>query len=455
MSNGRGRHGSIFSGMILILAGVLLLLHTYHPTFEIWRLFSRWWPLLLIFWGLVKLYERLAGKRSGDTASGNVTGGEVLLVVVLLLLIATVGGLGWIRTHRGSVDISDIAFLWGAPYSFTEEIPAKPIPAASHISISSGRGDITVISEDAAEIRIIENKTAYASEQNEAQSAASRVHVDLVEKGNGNYEVRPSEESGGNHVDVKLEVRVPKQASVAVSADRGDVSISGIEGSVSVQVRSGDINVRNSGSDVSVSAAHGDIHVVGAAGDVTISGHGSEVEIADIKGQVAIEGDFFGPIRMAHVDKGVRLLSRKTDLTVTQLNGQIEAGSGRVEISNNIGDVTLATRKSDVTIENPGGRVQITDDGGDIEIHFAQPPRADVSIESRSGDLSLSIPPQSSFQLDAQTQNGDLECDFSGLASLRKRNGDNQGLTGQVGAHGPAIRLRTQHGDIRIRKNGS
>ncbi len=455
MSNGRTRYGSIFSGAILILAGVLLLLHAYHPNSMIWGLFSRWWPLLLIFWGLVKLYERMAGKRSGDTASGSVTGGEVLLVVVLLLLLAIVGGIDWIRTHRGSVDISDIGFLRGTPYSFTEEIPAKPIPAASHISISSGHGDITVISEDAAEIRIVEKKTAYANEQNEAQSAAGRVHVDLVEKGNANYEVRPREEATRNRVDVALEVHVPKQASVAALADRGDVSVSGVKGSVSVQVRNGDIDVRNSGSDVSVNPTHGDIHVVGAAGNVKIAGHGSEVEIADIKGQVSIEGDFFGPIRMARVDKGVRFLSRQTDLTLTQLNGQIEAGSGHMEISNTNGDITLATRKSNVTIENAGGRVQITDDGGDVKLHFAQPPRADISIENRSGDLSLSLPPQSSFQLDAQTRNGDLECDFPGVNSLGERHGDNQGLTGQVGAHGPAIHLRTQHGDIRIRKNGS
>jgi hypothetical protein len=31
MSNGRVRHGSIFSGAVLLLVGVLLLAHSYHP----------------------------------------------------------------------------------------------------------------------------------------------------------------------------------------------------------------------------------------------------------------------------------------------------------------------------------------------------------------------------------------------------------------------------------------
>jgi DUF4097 and DUF4098 domain-containing protein YvlB len=213
--------------------------------------------------------------------------------------------------------------------------------------------------------------------------------------------------------------------------------------------------VRNSGGDVSVNSTHGDIHVVGAAGNVNIAGRGNEVEITDIKGQAAIEGEFFGPIKMSHVDKGVRFHSRQTDLTLTQLNGRLEAGSGRWELSDSNGDVTLATRRSDVKIGNAGGRVQITNDGGDIEVEFSQPPRADISVESRSGDLSLSLPAQSSFQLDAQARNGDLDCDFPGLKGPGGRDNDDNSLAGQVGSRGPAIRLRTLHGDIRISKKGS
>jgi DUF4097 and DUF4098 domain-containing protein YvlB len=451
MSNGRVRHGSIFSGAALLLVGVLLLVHSYHPELEMWVVFSRWWPLLLIFWGAVKLYERMAAKRAAGAASGNVTGGEVLLVVGLLILLALVGGADWIRGHRDWGAIDDIIFLRGTPFSFTEEIPAKTVPPASHISITTGRGDITVVSEDAAEIRAIVKKTTYASNQAEAQSVAGRVRVSLVDSGNGNIEIRPNEDAGRNRVGVALEVHVPKQASVALHADKGDVRISGAQGSVSVLTRNGDIDVRNSGSDVSVNSTHGDIHIIGAAGNVEISGRGSEIEIADIRGQVAIEGEFFGPFKMNHVDKGVRFRSRQTDLTLTQLNGRLDEGPGRVDLSDTNGDLTLATRKSDVKIANAGGRVQITDDGGDVDLAFSQPPRADISVESRSGDLSLLLPAQSSFELDAQTRNGDLDCEFPGLKSPGGRD-DDRLLMGHVGGRGPTIHLRTQHGDIRISK---
>src|SRR3984893_7439536 len=274
MSNGRARHGSIFSGAVLVLVGVLLLVHSYHPDLGMWGLFSRWWPLLLIFWGAIKIYERRAAKRAGGAALGNVTGGEVLLVMGLLVLLAIVGGADWIHTHRNWYEFSDIGFLRGTPYSFTEEIPARDVPPASHISITTGRGDITVVSEDVAEIRTIVKKTAYASNQAEAQSAGGRVHVSLVDNGNGNFEIRPNEDAGRNRVEVALEVHVPKQASVSVRSDRGDARISGTQGSVSVLTRNGDIDVRNSGSDVSINSTHSDIHVLGATGDVKINGRG-------------------------------------------------------------------------------------------------------------------------------------------------------------------------------------
>ncbi len=47
MAYGRPRGSSVFSGLILIIIGVLLLLHNYRG-FELGSLFVHWWPLLPI-----------------------------------------------------------------------------------------------------------------------------------------------------------------------------------------------------------------------------------------------------------------------------------------------------------------------------------------------------------------------------------------------------------------------
>ncbi len=138
MADARPRRRSIFSGVLLILLGTLFLLHNFRPGFHVWELFSRWWPVLLIFLGLAKLYDHLVARRSGEAAPRTITGGEILLLVLAMMLAAGVGGFDWMHGH-GDVDIPWPP--WEHPYSFSEEIPAKQIPADARITVRTDHGD--------------------------------------------------------------------------------------------------------------------------------------------------------------------------------------------------------------------------------------------------------------------------------------------------------------------------
>ena len=92
------RSSGLFSGLVLISVGILVLLHNYGHL-DLHGFFVRWWPLMIIFWGAVKLYERTAGRRFGGSDGGGVTGTEVLLVVGMLALVAIVGW-AWITPSR-------------------------------------------------------------------------------------------------------------------------------------------------------------------------------------------------------------------------------------------------------------------------------------------------------------------------------------------------------------------
>ena len=60
----------------------------------------RWWPLALIFLGLIKLYERTVASRSDDPGSARITGGEILLVVGMLVLLSCVVAVDYWQTHH-------------------------------------------------------------------------------------------------------------------------------------------------------------------------------------------------------------------------------------------------------------------------------------------------------------------------------------------------------------------
>jgi hypothetical protein len=103
---------------------LLLLIHNYGHL-NISHFFTHWWPLLIIFWGLVKLYERTAGRKFGG-GGGGITAGEVLLVFGMLALLGTVTAVDLVKTK---IDVDD----WGGGNSYTFddlEVPTQAIPLA-------------------------------------------------------------------------------------------------------------------------------------------------------------------------------------------------------------------------------------------------------------------------------------------------------------------------------------
>src|SRR5258708_10511958 len=83
------RSSGLCSGLLLISVGLLVLLHNYGHL-DLHGFFGHWWPLLIIFWGAVKLFERTAGRRFGGSDGGRVTGSEAGLVVAMVALVAIV-----------------------------------------------------------------------------------------------------------------------------------------------------------------------------------------------------------------------------------------------------------------------------------------------------------------------------------------------------------------------------
>src|SRR3981189_1937585 len=79
---------SIAGPVVLILIGVLFLLMTMGVLnrYSLFELYGKYWPALLILWGVIKLIEHEQAKRSGLPSRGIGAGG-----VFLALLIAVNG----------------------------------------------------------------------------------------------------------------------------------------------------------------------------------------------------------------------------------------------------------------------------------------------------------------------------------------------------------------------------
>ena len=439
------RSSGLFSGLVLISAGVLLLLHFYgHLNLQ--QFFSHWWPLLIIFWGAVKLYERTAGRRFGGGDGGRITGGEVMLVLGMLALLGSVVGYDVTKEVVGS------KMEMGDNYSFDVDVAPMKVPANARILIHNGRGDISVRGSDEPEIRVTAKKSARSWNQSDAERLAKPVNVAISQNGDG-FEVHPAGyDLADSRIGVDLEVVVPQKSLLSVKTNKGDVSITGITADVSVESANGDVDVRDTAGDVNVEMKKGDATIADTKGDVKVSGKGGAIEVTDASGGLTVDGDFYGPVRADKVLKGVRLLSMKTDMTLSALTGHLEAGSGNLDIADAPGNLTVRTHDTEISLDNPSGRVNLDNRNASVNVRFSSPPKEDVSINNSSSDIALTLPGSSSFEITADCRLCDIDSEFPGLTATKNEAGDAH-LAGKYGSgKGPKISLKTSYGSIAIRR---
>src|SRR5260370_601687 len=149
MARLRPRGSSVFSGLVLIFIGLLLLLHNYR-CFELTGVILRWWPLILIFWGAIKIYERTTGVRASQAGASRITAGEVFLVLGLLALVGIVIGVDHARRHIPGMDDIDIGM--GEAFASSIDAAPKPVPANARVTVRGGRGATRVRPSDTPEI---------------------------------------------------------------------------------------------------------------------------------------------------------------------------------------------------------------------------------------------------------------------------------------------------------------
>ena len=449
MASPRPRGSSIFSGLILLFIGVLLLLHNYRG-FELSDVVVHWWPLVLIFWGAIKLYERTASARARESGGSRITGGEVFLVLGLLALVGIVVGVEQARQRMPGINID----LPGEAFASSLDIAPRAVAPNVRITVRAGRGDVTVRAADEAEIRVSGKVNVKSWSESAARRKGEGVSAEIVQNGDG-YEVRPTGAGGDSRVSVDLNVVVPKKSQLTVRSEKGDVSVSDMAAPVTIDGVNGDLEVRSTTGDVSIDMHSGDAKITGTKGDVKISGHGDSIDVGNASGSFTLNGEFVGPVRAEKVAKGVRFVSHRTDLTLTQLSGHMEAGSGNLEIVDAPGNLNVRTHDEDINIENASGKMKIDDRNGNINVRFSSPPKDDIEIYSASAPITLTLPESSSFEIVADCHSGDIDSEFEAdtLKLTKSESGGDSHLEGKYGrGHGPRIILKTSYGSIAIHK---
>ncbi|MDE3196950.1 MAG: DUF4097 family beta strand repeat protein, partial [Acidobacteriota bacterium] len=216
----------------------------------------------------------------------------------------------------------------------------------------------------------------------------------------------------------------------------------------------GDVRLTNIGKDVKVEASRtGLVRVSGVKGNLDVNSHsGSDVQIDNIQGEVTIAGEYSGNLEFGKIAKSFHFQSHQSDFRIEKLPGDVTMDLSDLKIDNAIGPVHFKTGSRDVHIADVTDSIDIDMNRGDVEINQSRTPLPKMDVQTKNGDISLTIPPGATYEIEGKTGNGDVNNEF-GDPLQTGRDGRGGTIKGKSGVSGPQISLETNRGTLTIRKN--
>jgi Putative adhesin len=237
----------------------------------------------------------------------------------------------------------------------------------------------------------------------------------------------PIEQSGGtvrighiadedlrNGVSISYTLRVPAATTLNARTGSGAIHVEGVDGRVDANAGSGSLTLRNIGGGVRASTGSGEVTAEAVRGSLHATTGSGRIQGSGVTGAI----------------------------TATTGSGSIDVeqtGSGNVEISTGSGSVRARGVR---------GVLEATSSSGDVDVQGE--PLGDWRLSSSSGSITIAMPSNAGFEVDASTSSGRISTDFpvtvSGTIDRRSLRGSTKDGSGRL------LRVRTASGSISIRR---
>ena len=452
--------GVIFWGLALVVIGGLMLAHNLGYPIQIWPYIVRWWPALLIVWGLLKFVDYFRFRHSGDNRP-LFSGGEVALLIFLVLTGSAITTAANVSPDLGNIFQIGALDLWditGNSFTFDEH-HEDMMPSGSEVEIVNFFGNVEVRASESDRVVLDVKKTVRAANKDEAERLERDFTFAVTNEG-GKYRIASNKDDGTSVTGVprqrfksSLAIQLPRRSTLRVENRNGrvsvqdltgdenivnrfgDVEIQSINGKVRVENRNGAVTVEDVGDSVDINNSYANTTAKNVGGHLEIQTRNGSVDVSGVKGNATITNSF-APINVENVQGSLTINGRNNSVDAQHVDG----------------DLTVDSSFENVTVGDPKGAVKIISRNGEVTLSFERPPQKDVAVTAQYGMVRLDLPSGSSFNIDARTQFGEIDSDFDGLNHDNSRR--ERALTGQVGSGGPKIKIDLRNGNIHLGKRG-
>ncbi len=222
------RQGSIFGAVLLIGLGVFFLYGNLRPEWDPWPLIARYWPALLIFLGIGKLWDYFWLRRHPEAAQTSGFSGLVIALLVILLFFGAV-----LHRHRGGskreIRSTESVELRGA-----EAVDARIEMSAGEMRLNGGAS------------KLMEADFVYSEADGKPRVgydvSGNHGSLSIVQPGTGFTGVHIGKTN--NEWDIRLSDAVPLELRLRMGAGQGNLRLKGLQlTKLDIQIGAGELDV--------------------------------------------------------------------------------------------------------------------------------------------------------------------------------------------------------------------
>lgn len=300
------------------------------------------------------------------------------------------------------------------------------------VSVENSAGNTTIHAWEKEEVRMVATRKGRGSDKIVIIIDASEDHLKI--------ETEYPRFSWFQRARVNYELWVPEGATVKAESSSGDLRIEGQRSDVRAQASSGDIELKDIWGEIDVSASSGSIRTEDSKGDISARTSSGTIRILGVE-----ESERPNDIRV-HASSG--------SVTLKDIVGDIDAetSSGKIDAENVEGIITARASSGSIKIlEARGGVKTLRTSSGEIWVELEEIYEGilEMSFQSTSGDINLSIPSDTGADIDISTTSGRITTDFAvTVEGTMERNE----FRGAIGEGGIFIKLRATSGDVTLGK---
>ena len=243
------------------------------------------------------------------------------------------------------------------------------------------------------EARYISDNVVIKADQTRESLIINTSFLQKVKKSNSLWGKLVGSASGDPYGSVDFEILVPRECSVSISNNLGNIKMTDLVGTVTI---------RSSASDIDLNSIEG---------NVTINNAGGRTTGNMIFGEVVIDQPM-GSINLEYIEGDIRLKSNSASVNIVQERGSLD----------------LSTTTGDVKIKS--------------HVYTGR----DCFVTTESGNINLSLPQSLSGTLELKSDLGNIKTQMPVvIESVSKER-----LIGNLGAGGVRITLSSNTGDVTV-----